>query len=93
MGQAKQRGSFEQRQAEGIERRLEREEQARIDRRLREEALDRAAEARHQERARQAPRSVLPGQHSAFGRSRTMSRSLLGAVAMATMLAAPKGKP
>lgn len=37
MGQAKQRGSFEQRQAEGIARR-EREEQARAERRRQYEA-------------------------------------------------------
>lgn len=53
MGQAKQRGTFEQRKADAVQREAERMERWRKEREARQEAERRAQAARHQQRPTQ----------------------------------------
>lgn len=92
MGQAKSRGSFEQRQVEGVARRAAEAQAQEIERaRLKREAAEQQAERMRVKREADQRRAASPPQVREHRRQSLRSHTMLMAVAMATMGTASRG--
>jgi hypothetical protein len=88
MGQAKRRGTLEQRQAEGIRRQLGRDDAHKKSEAERLRLLEVDREARQAAQGRALTRPAQASTHSAFGRRHTPMRNVMVAAALVASISA-----